>query len=442
MNTDKNKRLFEEAKCYMPGGACAGGRSNRIFGMPLYLERASGSKLYSVDGNEYIDYHCGAGAVLYGHNHPRLRAALEEVISKGFYMNHDSEYTLAFAKKFTSMVPSVEKIRLTNSGSEATLAALRLARGYTGRKIVLKMDGHFHGMHEMIWYNHGAFPELDDRGEVVRSVPDSGGIPDELGQYVKIIRYNDIDALRNAAEKYRDQIAAVIMEPISFNCGCFMGQQAYLRQVREVCDQHHIVLIFDEVITGLRFRPGSAQAYFGVMPDLSTFAKAIGGGIPIALVGGRADIMDTFNPNGPVVCSGTCSGTQMAVRVGLECLNMASEPEFYDQIDRTAEALYSGMNGLFQKHGIPGHVRGLGARFAIYFGCEDPDMDFDLRETMKHYDLDMSRRFIAGALERGLYFHYYGDAPYPAHCGFGIQHSEADIASTLERMDDLFRTLK
>ncbi|MBR5470932.1 MAG: aminotransferase class III-fold pyridoxal phosphate-dependent enzyme [Oscillibacter sp.] len=442
MNTEKNKLIWEDAKQYMPGGACAGGRSNRIFGMPLYLDHAEGCKLYSVDGNEYIDYHCGAGAALYGHNHPRLKAALEEVISKGFYMNHDSEWTLEFAKKFTSMVPGVEKIRLTNSGSEATMAALRLARGYTGRKMIIKMDGHFHGMHEMIWYNHGAFPEVDANGEVVKTVPDSGGIPDELGQFVKVIRYNDIDALNAAVEKYKDQIAAVIMEPISFNCGCFAGIKEYLQQVREVCTQNGIVLIFDEVICGMRFRPGSAQGYYGVNPDLSTFAKAIGGGIPIALVGGKAEIMDTFNPNGPVVCSGTTSGTQMAVRVGLECLNMASEPWFFDQIEKTADALYGGMNDLFKKHGIPGHVRGLGARFAIYFGCEDPETDFHLRETMKTYDVAMSKKFIAGALEHGLYFHYYGDAPYPAHCGFGIQHTMEDIAVSLERMDDVFKTLK
>lgn len=442
MVTEKNRALYEEAKRYMPGGACAGGRSNRIFGMPLYLDHASGSKLYSVDGNAYIDYHCGAGAALYGHGHPRLKAALEDVISKGFYMNHDSVYTVEFAKKFTSIVPSVEKIRLTNSGSEATMAALRLARGYTGRKIILKMDGHFHGMHEMIWYNHGNFPDMNEDGEVVRTVPDSGGIPDEMGAFVKVIRYNDIHALEAAVDKYNGQIAAVIMEPISFNCGCFAGIREYLQQVREICTKNGIILIFDEVICGMRFRPGSAQGYYGVYPDLSTFAKAIGGGIPIALVGGKSEIMDTFNPNGPVVCSGTTSGTQMGVRVGLECLNMVSEPWFFDQIEKTADTLYGRINDLFEKHGIPGHVRGLGARFGIYFGCDDPNTDFDLRQTMKTYDVEMSKKFIAGALERGLYFHYYGDAPYPAHCGFSIQHTTEDIAVTLERIDDIFKTLK
>ena len=214
------------------------------------------------------------------------------------------------------------------------------------------------------------------------------------------------------------------------------------QQVREICTKNGIILIFDEVICGMRFRPGSAQGYYGVYPDLSTFAKAIGGGIPIALVGGKSEIMDTFNPNGPVVCSGTTSGTQMGVRVGLECLNMVSEPWFFDQIEKTADTLYGGINDLFEKHGIPGHVRGLGARFGIYFGCDDPNTDFDLRQTMKTYDVEMSKKFIAGALERGLYFHYYGDAPYPAHCGFSIQHTTEDIAVTLERIDDIFKTLK
>lgn len=441
MNTYKNLSIYNEAQKYMPGGACAGGRSNRIFGMPLYLDHASGSKLYSVDGNEYIDYHCGAGAVLFGHNHPRLKQALEETIAQGFFMNHDSEYTLQFAKKFTSIVPSVEKIRLTNSGSEATLAAIRLARGYTGKKLIIKMDGHFHGMHESIWYNHSAFPDMDADGEVVATVPDSGGIPEEMGELVKVIRFNDIQALHKAVEKYNGQIAAVILEPISFNCGCYEGIQKYLERVREVCTKNGIVLIFDEVITGLRFRSGCAQAYYGVNADLSTFAKAIGGGIPIALVGGKAEIMDAFNPNGSVVCSGTCSGTQMAVRAGLACLELSTEPGFYDHIEMIGEALYSGMNDLFRKYSITGHVRGLGARFAIYFGCENPDDDLDLRSTMQHYDIELGKKFIAECLKNGLYFHYYGDAAYPAHCGFGIQHSMDDIAITLERMEKVFSSL-
>ena len=441
MNKRNNLNIYKEALNYMPGGGCAGGRSNNVYGMPLYLKYASGSKLYSVDEKEYIDYHCGAGAILYGHNHPRLKKAIEETILEGFFMNHDSEYTLKFAKKFQSIVPSAEKIRLTNSGTEATQAAIRLARGYTGKKIIIKMDGHFHGMHEMIWYNHNSFPDISQDGEVLETVPDSEGIPRELSNLVKVIRFNDIEALRKVINKYQDLIAAVILEPISFNCGCYEGLKKYLQSVREICTQNNIVLIFDEVITGLRFRPGCAQTYYGVNADLSTFAKAIGGGMPIALVAGKSEIMDNFNPTGSVVCSGTSSGMQMAVRVGLECLNIASEPDFYDQIEMLGNALYGGMTDLFKKYSLPGHVRGLGARFGIYFGCENNNDDFDLRATMKNYNIEMAKKFIYGCLENGLYFHYYGDSSYPAHCGFGIQHTIDDIETSLERMDKVFATL-
>lgn len=439
---NRNDLLYEEARLRMTGGVCAGGRLNAAYGRPMYIRRADGSRLYTVDGEEFIDYHCGAGAVLFGHNHPRLRKAVEDAVAHGFFMNHDSPYTVEFASLFHKLVPGAEKIRLTNSGTEATMAAIRVARGFTGKDIIIKMDGHFHGMHELIWYNHGTFPEMDEFGEVVQTVPDSAGIPMELGNYIKVIRFNDTAAAEHAIAKYKDRVAAILLEPVSFNCGCYEGERDYLRALRELCTKNDILLIFDEVITGLRFRPGSAQAYYGVTPDLSIFAKAVGGGMPIALVAGRGEIMDTFNPLGPVVCSGTSSGSQLAVRVGIECLKMVMEPGFYDRIDETAKTLYGGLSDLFQKYSVPGHIRGMGARFALYFGCEAPEDDTDLRRTMAHYDPALAKRFIKECLEEQLYFHSYGDAPYPAHCGFGLLHTEEDIEITLKRLDRVFSKLK
>lgn len=442
MDRLKSDIMYEEMQKYMPGGGSAGGRRNRVTGRPLYLEKASGSRIYDVDGNEYIDYHCSAGAAPFGYNHPRLKAAAEEALEKGFFVHFDTEYTLEFAKLFTKLVPTVEQIRFNNSGTEATQAAIRLARGYTGKKLVIRFDGHFHGMHESIWYNHGSFPEMDEYGEVKEIVPDSAGIPGEYGELVKVIRFNDIHAVEHAVEKYAGQIAAIILEPISYNCGCYEGDRLFMQQLREICTREGIVLIFDEVISGLRFRPGSAQTYYGIKPDLSTFAKAIGGSFSLALFGGKAEIMQMLNPDGPVCCGGTTAGAQLALVPGIECLKMVMEPEFYDKIDLLADTLYAGIDDLFAKHSIKGHVHGKGAQFGMYFGYDDPTIDANLRASIKLYDMEMGKKFIAESINEGLYFHYFGNAPYPPHCGFGIQHSLEDINETLERMDKVFKKLK
>lgn len=438
----RSQELFERARDKMPGGGCAGGRIHRILEKPLYLEQARGSHLFTVDGEEYIDYHCGAGGVLFGFNHPRLKKAVLECVEKGFYMNFDSDYTLEFAELFTELVPSVEKIRITNSGTEATMAAIRLARAYTGRDLILKMDGHFHGMHEMIWYNGGIGTDLDEFGETRHAAAETPGFPIGAENHVKLIEFNNINAVEHAFEKYRDKIAAIIMEPVSYDCGCVPSTKAYMRQVRELCDREGVLLIFDEVISGLRFRPGSAQGYYGIKPDLSTFAKAVANGFSLALVGGKTKIMDLFNPRGPVICSGTSSGNLVSVMVGIECLKMALEPDFYDNIEETERILCGGIDELFRKHGMPGHVRSCGAQFALYFGCEDPHLDYILSETVKYFRPDLYKQFVKECLAEHLYFYYGGDKPFPHHCGFTSSHTKEDVSVTLEKIDKIFGRMK
>lgn len=435
MTMTKNLQLFEEAKKHMVGGGCGGGRINHIFGYPLMLTHADKAHLYTVDGDDYIDYHCSAGATMFGFNHPRIKEAiLTKCIDNGFFMNYESEYTLEFAKLFKQLVPTVEKIRLTNSGTEATMAAIRAARAYTGKNIVIKMDGHFHGMHEMIWYNHNSYPPVDEFGEV-QTVADSAGFPEGMENHVKVVEYNNLDALKHAVKKYKGEVAAIIMEAISYNSGTVPTTKEYLQSVRQLCDEEGIVMIMDEVITGMRFRPGSAQGYFGIKPDLSTFAKAIVNGFSVAVIGGKAEIMDMFNPLGPVICSGTATGNQMGIVAGIECIKMALEPGFYDGVEKIGNMLYDGLNDLMKKHSIPGHIRGEGCQGGVFFGYEDPSIDFNLREIHKHYSTPMGREFVRGCLEQKLYFHYYGDAPAPHHIGYGSSHTEADIALTLEKMD-------
>lgn len=434
------EEMYKEASQYLVAGSSAGQRYNAALGHPLYLNRAKGSKLYDVDGKEYIDYHGGSGAALFGHDHPRIKEAVLNALERGFFMNYDTEDTIELAKLTRKLFPSCEKIRLANTGSEATQGAIRLARGYTGKQKVLKFEGHFHGMHENIWFNHNAVYDVDDNGEV-RTVPDSIGFPDDAKEGVVNVLFNDIDALEKVVKKYKDQIACLIMEPISYNCGCLESRKEFLQQVRELCTREEIILIFDEVICGLRMRPGSAQHYFDVYPDLTTTAKAIAGGLPIALVGGKAEIMDHYNPIGKVAMSGTYTGSLMPVMGAIECMKMAMEPGFYEHFDTLGKRLFTGIDNLFRKYGLPGHVRGVGARWAIYFGVEDPQDDFDFRKIACGFDREMDKKFVTQAPQRGLWFHDTSTAITPAHRALMTAHTMQDIEVTLEKMDMIFKTL-
>ena len=437
----KNSALFQEAKKYFVGGVDAANRLHGLLGETLYLSHAQGSRMFDIDGNEYIDYHTSAGAALFGYAHPQIMAAVQAAISRGAFMNYNSQEHVELAKRMQAFFPCAERVRFGNTGTEVTQAAIRLARGYTGRDICIRMEGHFHGMHELIWYNHNAQGTMDEAGEV-EVLPDTAGVPKCFHDVIKNVEFNDIDALYRIVDKYNDQVACIIMEPISFNCGCYPARKAYLEQVRALCDAKNIVLIFDEVISGMRLRPGSAQAYYGVTPDLATFAKAIGGTFPLAALCGKEKVMNALAPIGKVGMSGTYTGALMPVLAGLECIKMATEPGFYDEIDRKTSVLYAGIDSLFQKHRIKGHCRGQGARFAIYFGIEDPEMDMNWRSIIAQYDISRSRQFVKKALESGLYFIDPGNGPAAPHCGFSVQHSMQDINETLTRMDEIFKQIK
>ena len=435
------QEVFAEAQKYMIAGASAGQRYRKASGQPLYLSKASGSRLYDVDGNIYIDYHGGAGAAMFGHNHPRLRAAAMTAMDMGFFMNYDTEYTVECAKLISEIFPSCERVRFANTGSEATQNAIRLSRTYTGKDIVIKFDGHFHGMHDLIWYNHSSITPAGADGSVKIS-PDSAGLDKKAAENVRVVLWNDIDALENCIKANKGNIAAVILEPISFNCGCLLPKEGYLQAVRDICSREGIVLIFDEVICGLRMAPGSAQKYLGVIPDMTTMAKAIGGGFPIAAFGGKKEIMECLSPFGPCVVSGTYTGSLMPVVVSCECLKMSQEPGFYEAIDEAGDKLINGINDLFKKNGLSGHARNIGARFSIYFGPDDPEDDYDFRKVASKMDLDMYKKFINNVLPAGLWFHDTAAKISPAHYGFSTQHTLADIDETLDRLENVFKAMK
>jgi len=442
---NKSLSLYDEAGKYMVGGVSAAGRFHGVLGRPLFLESAEGSRLYDIDGNEYVDFYNSAGAAFFGYNHPRLRGAVERALEGGFFMNFETEHHSTLAKMLCDVIPSAESVRLSNTGTEVTMAAIRVARAYTGKDKILKFEGHFHGMHECIFYNHGKLGKIDEYGEI-ETVPDSDGFPGVFRESVVVVEFNNPAAIRHAFKKYKGQIAGVIMEPISFNCGCMPARKEFLEEVRHLCNQEGAVLIFDEVLSGFRMCIGGAQEWYGVTPDLTTLAKALGGGFPIAALVGKQEVMSALNPRGRAIVSGTYTGALMPVLVAIECLKMMMEPGFYERLNTQAGRLYSGLAELFRRYRIPGHVRGIGARFALFFGVDDPNIDYKFRDIVQCYDVSLYKRFVELALKQGLYFHFggwaLGGVATPEHCGITAAHSAQDIDLALEKFEKVFAQLQ
>jgi glutamate-1-semialdehyde 2,1-aminomutase len=430
--------LFKAAQEHLIGGGVAGGRYNPLLKRPLYLARGQGSRFWDVDGKEYIDFFTGSGATFLGHNHPAIRAALEQALEIGIIANAETEYHSELASLIADAVPSAEKIRLQNSGTEATMGAIRVARAYTGKPKILKFEGHFHGMHDYLWYNCStALGDLQPDGTVT-PLPDTDGMPGALSDLIVVVPFNDIDAFSSAIEAHREDLAAVILEPISYNQGCIPSDPGFLRQVRQICAETGIVLIFDEVLSGYRMCRGGAQEYYGVTPDMCTLAKALGGGVAIAAICGKTEIMNVLNPSGHTIISGTYTGHVPAVLAALACQKEIARPGFYDHIDALAQRLYGGMAELLQVTGLPGVVQGIGARFGVYFGITEPVTNY--RQAFQN-DRDMEVRFLLGCIERGLYLHDYAHET-PMHHGYSSQHTLEDIDEALNIIEDVFRGMR
>jgi glutamate-1-semialdehyde 2,1-aminomutase len=436
----RGAQLYKIAEHYFIGGAGAAGRYHPTLGRPLYLERADGAYLYDVDGNRYIDYHTSSGASFLGHNHPAIRSGIERALQMGFFCNHETEYHVRLARQLSEMVPSAERVRFNNSGTEATMAAIRLARGVTGRSKILKFEGHFHGMHDYVFYNaHNRLGEVLPTGEIAH-VHDSGGVPSELDALITVIPWNDREIFAVCMRHHRGEFAAVIMEPIMYNAGCILPRKEFMQFVRAETTRDGTALIYDEVLSGFRMGPGGAQQWLGVTPDLTCLAKALGCGLPIAAVVGMQETMKGLNPDGPTVVSGTYTGHLIEVLGALSALEEIRKPGFYDRVNGLAQTLYDGINESIRRHGIRAICQGLGARFAIYFGLDEAPVT-DFRRAAATFDQTLDRRFLELTLERGLYFHDYGRSITPMHHGFSASHSREDIEETLNRLDDVFAEL-
>ncbi|MBN1768127.1 MAG: glutamate-1-semialdehyde 2,1-aminomutase [Prolixibacteraceae bacterium] len=411
---------FAEAQKHIPGGVNSPVRSYKnVDATPPFIASASGSKVTDIDGNEYIDYVATWGPAILGHAHPEVVKAISDAAANGASFGAPTLIETEMAQQIKKMVPSIDLVRMVNSGTEATMSALRLARGYTDRELVIKFEGCYHGHHDSFLIKAGS-------GALTFGTPDSPGVVKGIGQSTLNAQYNDIETVKQLFEKYSDNIAAVILEPITGNMGVIKPSKEFIQGVRNLCTQYGAVLIFDEVMTGFRVSKGSAQGLLGVTPDLTTFGKIIGGGLPVGAFGGKKEIMEKLAPVGPVYQAGTLSGNPLAMAAGLTTLRILDETEgFYEKIEEKSARLEKGLQDALNETGIPGVINRVGSMFTLFFSNDEAVSSFaDVSNcNMAHFN-----KYFMSALNNGIYL-----APSQYEAGFvSIAHSNEDIDQTID----------
>ncbi|MBI3861841.1 MAG: aspartate aminotransferase family protein [Planctomycetia bacterium] len=427
---------FDFSRKFLAGGVSASTRVNRALGHPLYFDRAAGCRVWDLDGREYLDLCCSHGATLLGHGDPRVREAVEWVLDRGAACSYENELHGQLAELLCKTIPCCERIRFTGSGTEATMHCLRLARACTGRSKILKIEGHFHGYHDQVMFSIGTPADQLAEESAPARYPGSAGIAPGLEQHLVLVPYNRTDLLERAFKQHGKELAALICEPVYYNAGCVVPTSEFLAAMRRLTREYGALLIFDEVLSAFRMAPGGAQEYLQITPDLCTLGKAVGGGFPLSVFGGRHDVMQHLMPEGTCQHSGTYNGHPVSVAAGLAAVTAYRQPGFYERINAVAERLYSGLNQLLARHGIPGRVQGLGARFGIYFGVTREVHNY--RDAVRH-DRQKMLQFVAAAIAHGVYFHDYGGAA--CHHGFCAAMTDADVDETLTRLDDAMRVM-
>ncbi len=433
---------YRAAQAVLPGGVSSSIRLNKALGRPFYVTRGEGACLYDLEGREYVDLLTSHGATLLGHNHPGIRAAIEEALRCGIICSAETPAQARVAKALAEIVPCVDMVRFTCSGTEATMHALRLAREYTGREKIVKFDGHYHGLHDYVMWNYGGWVSGGSQEQAgppgpPRRVARSGGIPVGIAEYVIVLPCNDLEAIRRTFWLHGHEIAAVILEPIHYNGGCIVPPKEYLAGLRELTREYGVVLIFDEILSAFRTGPGCAQAYFNVIPDLCTIGKCVAGGTPLSVFGGRREIMEHLRPLGSAEHSGTYNGHLIPILAAEVCLAEIRRPGFYDHLYALAERLYGGVNAIFARRGFPARCQGLGARFGLYFGITEEVRSY--RDAEKQ-DAALGLRFFAGMAERGVYFCDGGGKA--THHGFSAAHTLADMDRVLQATEDTVVSLQ
>ena len=426
--TSRNQQLFERAQKHIPGGVNSPVRAFRsVGGTPLFFQKGAGAKVQDADGKWYTDYVGSWGPMILGHAHPEVIAAVQAAVVDGLSFGAPTEREVDIADLLCEMVPSMDMVRLVSSGTEATMSAIRLARGFTGRDILIKFEGCYHGHADHLLVEAGS-------GLLTFGNPSSGGVPAGTAETTMVLTYNDPQGLAEAFAKHGDKIAAVIVEPVVGNMNLIVPTPEFLKAMRELTAQYGAVLIFDEVMTGFRVGLKSAQGLFGITPDLSTFGKVVGGGMPMGAFGGKREIMEKIAPLGPVYQAGTLSGNPIATAAGLATLKLIQAPGFYEALTAKTKALCDGLVGAAKKHGVAFSAQNVGGMFGLYFADTCPGT----YDAVMACDKDAFNRFFHAMIDAGHYF-----APSAFEAGFvSAAHSDADIAGTVAAADAYFASLK
>ncbi len=418
-NMENSKVLFEKSLEKIPGGVNSPVRAfGSVGGSPLFIKSANADRIYDVDGNEFIDYVCSWGPGILGHAHPQVIEAVKKACVDGLTFGAPTKKELELAELITDAMPSIEKVRLVNSGTEATMSAIRTARGYTGRDMIIKFRGNYHGHSDGLLVKAGS-------AALTTAVPDSAGVPASYTQNTLVAEYNNEDSVRELMEQYGENVAAIIVEPVAANMGVVPPKKGFLKFLRDITLKYETVLIFDEVITGFRLKFGGAQEYFGVKPDMTTLGKIVGGGMPIAAYGGKKEIMDRVSPTGPVYQAGTLSGNPIATTAGIETLKiLKAHPEYYKQIDESAKKLADAYRKMAKEKNIPLHVNQIGSLLSAFQTGEVVD-DYDSALTS---DTNAYTEYFWKMLDNGIYV-----APAQFEAMFvSVAHTKEDIERTCE----------
>lgn len=423
-----SQKLFERAQVHIPGGVNSPVRAFKaVGGTPPFIERADGPYIYDADGKQYIDYVQSWGPMVLGHNHPDIRQAVISAAEKGLSFGAPTAAEVEMAELVSEMVPSMEMVRMVNSGTEATMSAIRLARGYTGRNKLVKFEGCYHGHADALLVKAGS-------GALTLGVPSSPGVPEDFAKHTLTQEYNNLDSVQAAFDEHGDDIACIIVEPVAGNMNCIPPVDGFLEGLRELCDRYGAVLIFDEVMTGFRVAQGGAQARYGVTPDLTCLGKVIGGGMPVGAFGGKRDIMTHIAPTGPVYQAGTLSGNPVAMAAGLAALKAIRASDMYEQLSENTKTLAEGMKAIADKYNIPVSVNYAGSMFGIFFTDVEKVVNY---QQAINCDTDRFNRFYHGMLEKGVYL-----APASYEAGFvSVAHSQDIITQTLSICDEVMSSL-
>ena len=419
------ERLFDEAKRLIPGGVDSPVRAfGGVGGTPIFLESGQGALVKDADGREYVDYLGSWGPLIVGHSHPRVVAAIRDQAGKGTTFGAPTELETELARRVVALVPSCEKVRFVSSGTEATMSAIRLARAATGRCGIVKVEGCYHGHVDSLLVKAGS-------GVLTLGIPGSPGVPPDLAALTLTVPFNDAEALERLLHEHGKGIACLIVEPVAGNMGVVPPEPGWLQAVRGLTKRHGVVLILDEVMTGFRVQPGGAQARFGVTPDLSCFGKVIGGGLPVGAYGGRADLMDRIAPSGPVYQAGTLSGSPLAMRAGIETLDILAEPGTYERLEAVSSRLEAGLHTAAADAGVPAVVNRVGSMLTAFF-TPGPVVDY---RTAAQSDTKRYARYFHAMLERGIYL-----APSQFEAAFvSTAHDEALVDRTVAAAREAMR---